>query len=307
MLRRITTILCVIVLAVMTAADSGRAEEEWGQELLREEFHQSYPLPADGRISLHNINGAVRIAGWDRSEVKVDAVKRATTRERLDEAMIEINASGDRLDIRTRYPEERWREHKGVRNPASVEYTLTIPRGARLEAVELINGALDIEGLTGEVNGSSINGRVAARGLTGPVKLSTINGLLEAEFAQLGERVSLNSVNGQVALVVPSDANAQIKASTVHGSISNSLGLPVRRGRFVGTNLAGQLGTGGPRVSLSNVNGTINVRRASDGRQPSPAVNQLEPAADSEGVVSEVEIEREVAREVEREMRAAQR
>jgi hypothetical protein len=40
-----------------------------------EEFHQTYALTPDGRVELDNINGDVHISTWDRSEVKVDAVK----------------------------------------------------------------------------------------------------------------------------------------------------------------------------------------------------------------------------------------
>src|ERR1700681_6459 len=57
---------------------------------LTEEFHQSYPLSATGRVSIQNINGYVHIAVWDQNEVKVDAVKRAYQRERLDEAKIDV-------------------------------------------------------------------------------------------------------------------------------------------------------------------------------------------------------------------------
>ena len=69
-----------------------------------EEFHQTYAIAADGRVELDNINGAVHISSWDRNEVKVDAVKYADTKERLDEAKIEIDSGKDYLSIRTKYP-----------------------------------------------------------------------------------------------------------------------------------------------------------------------------------------------------------
>ena len=95
-----------------------------------------------------------------------------------------------------------------------------------LESIELINGSLDIDGVEGSVNASSINGRVMARGLQGEAKLSTINGQLQAAFTQLDESkpIFLQSVNGNVTLIIPSNANAAVRASTVHGSISNDFG-----------------------------------------------------------------------------------
>jgi len=239
---------------------------------LTEEFHQIYALAPDGRIDLDNIDGAVRISSWDRNEVKVDAVKSADTKERLDEAQIEVDSGKDYLSIRTKYRDDdhtwNWGSHN---NPASVEYTLTVPRTARLDEIKLINGSLDVAGLSGEVRASCINGRLQARDLAGRAELSTINGPLEAHFAQLaGHDLDLKSVNGSVELTIPSDSQAEIKANTVSGGIENNLGLHVNHHRFVGHDLRGELGNGATHIRLSDVNGRIEIRHADDGRALSP-------------------------------------
>jgi hypothetical protein len=237
-----------------------------------EEFHQSYPITSDGRVELDNINGSVHISSWDRNEVKVDAIKYADTKERLEEARIEVDSGKEYVSIRTRYPDHdhnwNWGSHN---NPASVEYTLTVPRAARLDEIKLINGALDVTGMSGEVRASSINGRLEAHDLTGRAKLSTINGRLNAHFAQLsGQDVELSSVNGSLELTIPSDSNAEVEASTVSGGINNDFGLRVNHHRFVGHDLRGELGNGGTHIRLSDVNGRIEVRHAQDGRAISP-------------------------------------
>ncbi|HKM85346.1 MAG TPA: hypothetical protein VJX47_02890 [Candidatus Sulfotelmatobacter sp.] len=151
-----------------------------------EEFHQTYALTPDGRVELDNINGAVHISTWDQNDVKVDAVKYADSKERLDQAHIDIDSDKDHLSIRTKYPEHdltfNWGSHN---NPATVEYTLTVPRGARLDEIKLINGSLDVAGVSGEVHASTINGRLEAHNLAGHTELSTINGHLDAKFDQL--------------------------------------------------------------------------------------------------------------------------
>src|SRR5439155_25406559 len=100
----------------------------------------------------------------------------------------------------------------------------------------------DIDGVEGNVKASSINGRITAHALKGEAKLSTINGSIEANFDRLVEPspVSLESVNGSIVMTIPSDASAQVKASTVHGSITNDFGLPIRKGEFVGRDLVGR-------------------------------------------------------------------
>jgi hypothetical protein len=255
--------------ALLTLGLQAHASEHRGS--LTEEFHQTYAMTPDGRVELDNINGDVHISSWDRNEVKVDAIKYADTKERLEEAKIEIDSGKEHLSIQTKYPHHGQGWHWGSHdNPASVEYTLTVPRTVRLDEIKLINGQLDVSGVSGEVRASCINGRLQAEGLAGRAKLSTINGHLEAKFGQLaGKSVELNSVNGSVDLTIPSDSNAEVEASTISGGIHNDFGLRVN-GHMVGHDMRGELGNGGTQIHLSNVNGRIDIHHAQDGRAMSP-------------------------------------
>jgi DUF4097 and DUF4098 domain-containing protein YvlB len=260
-----------VLLALMMNATLARAGDDDDDAVVKEEFHQTYPLTADGRIELENINGSVHISVWDQNQVKLDAVKRARDEKRLKNEEIRVTARPDSISIETHYrdSDDGW-NHTHV-NPGSVEYTLTVPRTARLGEIKLINGGLDVIGVNGEVRASCINGKLTARDLGGRAKLETINGQLNAEFARLASTLELSSVNGSVHLTLPSDAKATIEASTVHGSIDNDFGLHTNNHHFVGHDMQGQLGGGGTEIRLSNVNGSIEVRHASDGHALSPA------------------------------------
>jgi DUF4097 and DUF4098 domain-containing protein YvlB len=284
------------ILAIFLVSSAARGSGADRQGKLTEEFHKVYPLSAQGRIEIENLNGAVHISGWDRDEVKVDAVKSASTKERLDEAKIEISAGQDELLIRTEYPDHDHTFNFGTdeerNNPASVEYTITVPRQARLDAVKLVNGRLDIHDVAGEVRASCVNGRIEARNLQGLVKLETVNGELDASVDQLpSSELKLSSVNGRLRVTLPSDAKAELKASTVSGNISDDFGLVVTHHQFVGRSLHGQLGSGGTLVKLSNVNGEIEIRHASDNRPLSPAQNlERERSRDGEDEKDDDEI-----------------
>lgn len=312
-------IVCLIVPAVFVVIGCLRTaqsrEKLQTNTEVREEFHQTYPLNAGGRISLENINGAVRVTTWERNEVKVDAIKHAYSPERLQEAQIVVEAATDAVRIKTKYPyhsltftdDERER-HK---NPASVEYTLTVPRAARLDRIELVNGAFDVENMTGDVKASSVNGHMTARNLAGDVKLTTVNGMLEASFNKLApsKNISLDSVNSEVVVTLPSDVVAQVKASTVNGGITNDFNLPVKRGRYIGSSLAGALGASenGARIKISNVNGRINIRHAADGRPLSPATNLLPQRRGDEGETKFDDLDARLEREISQAAREAQR
>ena len=262
-----------------TTSDPPCSGGETGQEL-REEFHQTYPLSATGRVSLENINGGVQIKVWDRAAVQVDAVKKAYKQQRLAEAQIQVSSTEESIRIATEYPYQNQNFRNDERrydNPAIVDYTVTVPRKAMLDSIELVNGSLDIDGVEGSVKASSINGRLNARGLSSDARLSTVNGPLEATFMQLNEAkpISIGSVNGNVTLIIPSNANATIRAGTVHGSISSDFGLKVKHGEYVGHSMDGQIGTGGPKIKLGNVNGAIRISHAQDGLPLSPAQSAM--------------------------------
>jgi len=260
----------IVLALVLNAALAHGSDRE---NAVTEEFHQTYPLAANGRIELSNINGAVHITAWDQNQVKVDAIKRADDADGLKRMEIRVDTHSDMLAIETKYHQDdnNWGRGNHI---SEVEYTLTVPRTARLDEIKLINGGLDVAGVNGEVRASCINGKLTAKALAGDAKLSTINGPLEANFDSLhATHVELSSVNGPVRLMLPSDAKARIEATTVHGGIDNDFGLRTNNHRFVGHDLQGELGGGGVSIRLSNVNGTIDVRHANDGRTLSPAKN----------------------------------
>src|SRR5580704_12938658 len=148
----------------MIAGTASASDHSDRQGSFTEEFHKVFPLSAQGRVEIENINGPVHITGWDRPEVNVDAIKSAWSKERLAEATIEIDASGDRISIRTKYPNHDHTNNFGGDdehdNPARVEYTISVPRQASLGEINLVNGRLDIQDVSGEVHASCVNGRM---------------------------------------------------------------------------------------------------------------------------------------------------
>ena len=220
-----------------------------------EEFHRTVPLSSNGRVSLENINGGVTITGWERNEVQIDAVKKATSQQKLNEARIEVDASGDAVRIRTRYPEGHTNN-----NPATVTYELHVPRVARLDNISLVNGSLEVSQISGDIKSSLVNGKTNVRDLAGTAELSAVNGAIDAYYRSLDNvrQIELKSVNGSVRLGLPSSPNAVVSVSTVNGGITTDFPLQVQ-GKFVGRHIDGKLGSGGTRIEISNVNGSVHI------------------------------------------------
>jgi DUF4097 and DUF4098 domain-containing protein YvlB len=247
-----------------------------------ERFEQTYSLNPNGRVSVSNVNGSITVEAWDRNEVKLVAVKTADTRERLAEVQIKIDSRPDYLRVETDYGLLRRPGQRNIdQGKLEVQYHLTVPRGAVLNQIETVNGSITVSNMTNITKVSAVNGQVRATNLRGTANLETVNGNVEADFSALltGSQITLNTVNGRANLLIPSDANATIRADSLNGNIVNDFGLPVRKGQYVGRDLYGRVGNGDVKIKLSSVNGELLVRRRQDGKTPLPSTNLLQSAA----------------------------
>jgi len=99
--------------------------------------------------------------------------------------------------------------------------------------------------------------------MAGDAWVETVNGNLELSFDKMsnGQSVDLESVNGAIVLRIPAKANAKVSAETLNGNISSEFGLTVEKGQWVGRSMEGLVGSGGARITLETVNGSIDVKK----------------------------------------------
>src|SRR5216110_3384883 len=67
-----------------------------------QDFSKKYELGAGGHINIHSVSGNVTINGYDGNVVLVTAIKEGRDRDRVE---VEDLSSGDRIELRSRYPE----------------------------------------------------------------------------------------------------------------------------------------------------------------------------------------------------------
>jgi len=223
-----------------------------------ETFDQTYAVDHGSRVALENINGDVTIGVWDQPEVRVYAVKSASSPERLEALKIDVEASSRGVFVDTHYPNSRDLGHADRNGHSEVEYTLTVPRYAVIDGIELVNGDLLIDGVEGGVSADTVNGTIVVRGAGGEIELETVNGGIELDLGgAVSEDVTLSSVNGSIEIFLI--GSAEISAETVNGKISNDFGIEVKKGKYVGSSMNGSVGGGGPSVEIETVNGRILV------------------------------------------------
>jgi hypothetical protein len=224
------------------------------QELERA-WYGLYPLSPGGSVAVENIQGEVSVEGWDRAEVEITAAKIGSGQsDNLDDVRV-VTEIGDRsLKFRTVYPPH-------LEGPVRVNYRLRVPRQVRLSSLRTLEGNIavhDVEGfvdartLSGNIEQMDVTGRVVARALTGSILVSLR--ALPVGTAPL----LLDTVNGNVVLLLPPRANADLELTTVAGTVEGNYAFQISSSPGDSTRRT-RVGLGGVTVSLRTVRGSIRV------------------------------------------------
>jgi DUF4097 and DUF4098 domain-containing protein YvlB len=224
-----------------------------------EEIEKKFLITSKTDFSLKNINGAVTINSWPESNIKVLVNISANSQESRDDLMINMTQDGKNLRVSSDYKEDSFNQNK---KGTKVDYQVWLPADSNLFDIELINGNLIIQDISGEVEAQVVNGSIKGSGLSGNSQISSVNGNVNVIYDSNAKNVGnieVETVNGSIKLYLPESFNAAITADTLQGSISNEFGLEVKKNSFIGRNLRGKIGDGGNLVNLDSVNGSINV------------------------------------------------
>src|ERR1019366_6571058 len=165
------------------------------------EFRHLYALHSNGRVVIENVYGDVSITAWDRDLVLVEAITRSSDPKHLDDAHSVVEPTADLLSIRTQYAGSDGQQ------PASVDYRITVPRGAKLQDVKLTNGGLSLSGLAGSLQAAA-NGpiRLTIPPAAGPaVVASNLSGGIAPDVGRVfrtgrGDRLVVKGAGGQIHL-----------------------------------------------------------------------------------------------------------
>ena len=175
-----------------------------------QDFHESHPLRAGGRMTVENFNGAIEITGWDENSVEISGAKYASTPELRDSIRIEINSSPDSIYIRTVRP--------SMRGNMGARYQIKVPRRIQLERIVSSNGAIRATGLEGPARVKTSNGAVRMINLKGTLDAQTTNGPIELQ--SLEGTATLRTSNGRIRA---ENVRGGLEANTSNGGINVEL------------------------------------------------------------------------------------
>ena len=190
-----------------------------GDEILEEIVERNYPLDPNAKFTLKNDEGSVRIYGHDLPEMKLQAIKKAYTKDRLRKIDVNVSVQPGNVSISTTYPPKpKWgfSDRSGT-----VDYVIVLPWSCDLRQVELGNGELVIDGMRGnEVHAQLGNGRLFGHNCFSDVHLSVKTGDLAVGYDWWEDHtIGLNTsiADGDAHLFIPSDAQFRLHAEGSDG------------------------------------------------------------------------------------------
>ena len=192
-------------------------------EVLEDVVERRFPLDPSGTFSLRAIDGTVEIFGTDSQEVKIVAVKKAFSPERLNAIAIRVDARQDVVNIETTPPPAPG--HHFLDRSGTVEYTINIPQTARIARVELPNGNLVIDGMRGASIAANLgSGQLVTHNCFCDQTIHVNQGALNVFFDWMEERpisIEAGIENGNMVARLPTDAGFHLQAVAKEGHVSN--------------------------------------------------------------------------------------
>ena len=211
---------------------------------------KTFALTPGATFAIKNISGSITVETWDQPKAEVKVVKRGPDRG----TQIFYTNSANTLSIRT-----------GIsgNNNQDVRYEVKLPRYMDRIDLKSVNGVVKLSNATAKIFVESANGTIELNDVGGVSKIQTNNGKITATLKEASDGpMEFVTVNGKVDVTIKCDFDAELDASTVNGplSIDDQLAIPVQR-EMVGKHARGQLGSGGPPLKLTAINGSVKLSK----------------------------------------------
>lgn len=234
---------------------AGSAGNEATKAVTSQESHQTYQLAAGAQVDVSYISGPVSVEATDGSSAEVHIYRTAKNSDDLAYRKVIVEQTSAGLTIR---------QKTDGSEPSRVDLlnrvVLKLPRQVRVSGKK-ISGDFNISGIDGAVDLNAISGTVKATHLNGALTVSGVSGHVRLAVTRIDDTgLRVSNVSGSVYLQLAGDLNAELSINNTTGAVSSKIeGVALKS---VGpSNYAARLGSGGPQIVVSNVTGAVVVQR----------------------------------------------
>lgn len=100
-------------------------------------------------------------------------------------------------------------------------FQIEVPRNTNVLVRNGLGGEVLVRDLSGDIEVKTLNGEIKLDKISGSALVETVNGGINAQVAKLqeGKPLSFTSMNGEIKIQVPANAQAQVRLRTQNGAI----------------------------------------------------------------------------------------
>jgi hypothetical protein len=230
---------------------------------------QRFAISPTAKITIRNTDGRIYVYGSADAAMRVTALKRAFTQQRVDAIKVNVQIDGDTVVIDTEYPPKPEGSMFADRS-GTVDYAILVPEYATLERVELENGEIMIEGMRGAaLNANVARGKLILRNCFTYGVARIGEGVMDVFFGWWEQywpfTVQAEIAKGELRLGLPRDAALRL-AAEASGQIHDRYGIRAKEEtapmKTIQTTIGDPLAAEAAQVMLRAANGNIKINKA---------------------------------------------
>jgi hypothetical protein len=194
-----------------------------GDRVIEETFEQLYTIDPTANVKIRNRDGAILVYGSNTNQMRVQAIKKAYTHQRLGQIAVAVSVQPSSASIDTRFStKQNW----GLFNRSgTVDYTVVVPASVTISKLNLNAGEVLLDGLRGPAARADLgDGRMFAHNCFTNIDLAMRHGTLTLSYDwwEPGKfSAHANLAQGNAWAFLPGAAAFHLVAKTAHGKIVN--------------------------------------------------------------------------------------
>jgi len=256
--------LCAILVALLVTVNGCGAPHKG---VLEETIEQVYPVEPEANVTIQNRDGAIIVYGSDTDELRVRAVKKAYSRDRLNQITIEVSRTPGNVSVTTKFPPQpTWALSD---RSGTVDYTITVPATASISALKLRAGKVRLEAMRGRAMRAQLgDGSISAHNCFTNLDLTMNRGTLTLSYEWWEDKkfsAEVNMRQGNASVWLPSEAAFHLMSEVKHGRIANDFSdVPVTSNPDAAVTKIDQIVNGGGEatIKIGLDEGTIRIGQA---------------------------------------------
>jgi len=203
--------------------------------VLEETFEHLYTIQPSADITVQNHDGAVLVYGSNTNEMRVQATKKAYSRLRLKQIVIDVSVQPTSVSINVKLPPKpKWALFD---QSGTVDCTIVVPATANISQLRLDAGEVSVDGMHGRsVHAWLGDGRMFAHNCFTDIDLVLRRGNLSISYDWWDPgrfTIQADIGHGNAWAFLPSEAAFHLFAETGHGRVSSDFDdTPIAREAF---------------------------------------------------------------------------